>query len=273
MNESIVSDAASAKLGRGSGVLRTGQILANANEKNIVAGWDDAHRYSPAPRHRRRIILKLLRELEFSDCLDAGCAQPFLIEEIVRRYGVRGYGCDISDTVMTENAARFPNIQFRDLDLTRERWPADKQFDLVVSSEVLEHIPEWKRALTNLARMSRRHLLITVPAGRLRMMDRMVGHHQHFQGPELKQAIAECGFEVSRIFKWGFPVHALYKRLISLLPSERLYDQFSESRYGFFQKTVSQLLYAGFFLNSTLGGDQLFILARRLTPESREGHR
>ncbi len=37
-----------------------------------VAAWDDAHRYTPAPRHRRRLLLKLIGTLDFSDVLDAG---------------------------------------------------------------------------------------------------------------------------------------------------------------------------------------------------------
>ena len=59
--------------------MQTCEILAGANATNVVAQWDDAHRYTPAPRHRRRLILDLLAGLDFADCLDAGCAQPFLL--------------------------------------------------------------------------------------------------------------------------------------------------------------------------------------------------
>src|SRR5438105_3002158 len=108
------------------------EILAGANARNVVAAWDDAHRYTPAPRHRRRLVLKWVRGLQFADCLDAGCAQPYLLHEIVRQSGAKGFGCDISDQVVTANAGDPLGCTFRELDLTRETWPGGRRFDLVV---------------------------------------------------------------------------------------------------------------------------------------------
>lgn len=244
--------------------MRAEEILAGANEKNVVAGWDDAHRYTPAPRHRRRLIMRLIADLGFRDCLDAGCAQPYLLQEIVRRYGVRGYGCDISDQVMAQNGRLVPDCEFRALDLTRERWPDGRQFDLVVCSEVLEHIPNWQLALSNLVGMTRRHLLITVPSGQIRTMDRMVGHEQHFQGPELLAAIEEQGLVVTQVRRWGFPIHSLYKALISSASPERLYNAYSGTRYSLSQRLLSHALYLAFYPNDLFNaGHQLIVLARK----------
>lgn len=245
--------------------MKAEQILANVNEKNIVAQWDDAHRYTPAPRHRRRLILNYLANIGFEDCLDAGCAQPFLLQEIVRRFHVTGYGCDISDQVMAANQEAVPYCQFKALDLTRERWPNNKQFDVVVCSEVLEHIPEWRTALKNLVAMSRKHILVTVPSGRIRPMDQMVGHHQHFQGPELVGALEDNGCTIVDVRRWGFPVHTLYKELISTMSPEKLYSSFSGgSRYGLKQQLVSHALYGLFYINDLFhSGDQLMVLARK----------
>src|SRR5689334_569969 len=200
----------------GRGVNET-QILATANATNVVAAWDDAHRYTPAPRHRRRLTLRMLRGLDFADCLDAGCAQPFLLRAIVERYGADGFGCDISDAVIAANRAALPGCEFRVLDLTAETWPGERRFDLVVCSEVLEHLADWRAAVTNLVRMSRKHLLITVPSGPVRRMDRMVGHLQHFAGPELCTALEEEGCAIRQVRYWGFPFHSLYKGLISTM--------------------------------------------------------
>ena len=46
------------------------------------------------------------------------------------------------------------------IDLTRDTWSNGRKFDLVVSSEVLEHIRDSKAALAHLVEMSQRHLLI-----------------------------------------------------------------------------------------------------------------
>ena len=231
-------------------------------ERNDVALWDDAHRYTPAPRHRRRILLDIMATLDFRACLDAGCAQPFLIGEIVRRFNVVGYGCDISSTVMESNRRIAPDLEFLALDLTKECWPGDQQFDLVVSSEVLEHIAERPTAVKSLVAMSRKHLLITVPGGRVRTMDRIVGHHFHFTGLELAKALEAEGCTVKQMRRWGFPMHALYKRLISLLSPEKLYRSFSGGeRYTFSQRLVSHILYYAFYMNVFNAGDQVIILA------------
>lgn len=230
--------------------------------RNDVANWDDAHRYTPAPRHRRRILLRMMEGLAFKDCLDAGCAQPFLIAEIVRRFGVEGFGCDISSEVMAINSREVPEITFKALDLTKERWHGDRQFDLVVSSEVLEHIDDWPTAVKTLVAMTRKHLLITVPGGKVRAMDRIVGHHRHFAGAELIAALEANGCRVTTYRRWGFPMHALYKRAISLLSPAAMYQRFSGGdRYTLSQRWVSHVLYALFFMNVFDRGDQIIVLA------------
>jgi SAM-dependent methyltransferase len=208
-------------------------------------------------------VLDLLRGLDFADCLDAGCAQRFLLEGIIERYKASGAGCDISDSVIEANQKARPDCDFAVLDLTQQTWPDGRRFDLVVCSEVLEHVPEWQAAVANLVRMSRKHLVITVPSGPIRLMDKMVGHHQHFQGPELAAALEGHGCTVRKVVRWGFPVHSLYKNLISCLAPDRLYTAFSGGqRYGPGKRLFSELLYRAFFVNDLFsGGNQLLLHA------------
>lgn len=258
---------------------RAAEILAQVNARDVVAGWDDAHRYSPAPRHRRRLVLDWVAGLRFADCLDAGCAQPYLLHEVVRRHGCDGYGCDISDRVMTDNQDDPLGCRFRALDLTRQRWPGDKRFDLVVCSEVLEHIEDWPAALRNVAAMAGRYLLVTVPSGPVRAMDRMVGHHRHFAGPEVAAAIRAAGLTVLRQRTWGWPVHSLYKALISRVAPDKLYDSFATGRYSWPKRVVSDALWLAFYANDLFrGGAQYVVLAERpptaaaRSPEPDGGH-
>jgi SAM-dependent methyltransferase len=244
--------------------MQAAEILAGANEKNVVAHWDDAHRYTPAPRHRRRLILGMLRGLDFKDCLDAGCAQPFLLRALIERYRVAGFGCDVSDRVMEENRQALPDCTFEVLDLTRETWPGGRRFDLVVCSEVLEHLHDWKAAVANLARMAGKELLVTVPSGPIRAMDRMVGHVQHFEGPELCAALEEQGCLIQRVRYWGFPLHTLYKTSISVFSPAAVYSAFSGGeRYGLGKRLLSHLLYGLFHVNDLFNaGYQLFVQAK-----------
>ena len=100
---------------------------------NVVHGWDEAHRLSPAPRHRRRLVVDMVRDLGLRDCLDAGCGQPYLLEELQRELGIETYGCDLSDRTMEDSAGSRVAREFRVLDLSKEVW-ADRTFDLVILS-------------------------------------------------------------------------------------------------------------------------------------------
>ena len=234
-------------------------------DHNVAAHWDQAHRYGPAPRHRRRLIRKLVRGLSFEDVLDAGCAQPHLLSELVREFHVKGYGCDISDEAMDAARRDMPSCEFLPIDLAYERWPDDRQFDLVVCSETLEHIAEWRLALDNLAAMTRRHLLITVPSGKIRPVDKLVGHHQHFAGPELTSALEERGFRVDLVRFWGFPMHSLYRWAVDKVGSDSVYESFAEGKpFTRSQKLLSDALYGAFFLNEPFrSGSQLIVLAEK----------
>jgi hypothetical protein len=242
--------------------MRAETIPAVVNGNDVV-NWGDSHRYSPAPRHRRRLLRRWIDRLDFADVLDAGCAQPFLLREILARHAVEGFGCDLSDQVIEANRTVLPGCQFHPLDLTAETWPAGRRFDLVICSEVLEHLADWPAAVANLVQMTRKHLLITVPGGPLRTMDRTVGHLQHFRGPELVAELERHGCRVVRRLDWGWPLHSLYKAAISTLSPAALYDAFSGGKpYGPGKRLISELLFGLFFVNDcTNKGHQLLIQA------------
>ena len=204
-----------------------------ADEGALVHKWDAAHYYSPAPRHRRRLILKWIAPLEFRDVLDAGCAQPYLLEEIAKRHHVAVYGCDVSAEVIAQNRRRLPGAEFEVVDLATSQWPGGRQFDLVICSEVIEHIANWADALRRVASMARCYVLVTVPSGRIYPIDRLVGHVRHFDRGELNRELERFGFSVLRAAHWGTPMHTLYKVLINRINPRMMYEEFAASSYGF----------------------------------------
>jgi SAM-dependent methyltransferase len=251
---------------RGS-TLKTEQILARSHDKNLATTWDDAHRYTPTARHRRRLILNTLAGLDFGEVLDAGCAQPYLLEEVLKRHPVPGFACDISDEVMASNQDRLPECEFRAIDLSKEAWPDGIQFDLVICSEVLEHIEDWPAAVANLVGMTRKHLLITVPGGKLRGVEKMLGHYRHYRGPELIRVLQDHGCTDVRLRRWGFPMYDLYRLLVNKVAPDKLYTAFcSERRYTLFQKVFTQVLYLLFYLSLPNAGGQVVVLARPPRP-------
>lgn len=205
----------------------------------------------------------MISKLEIKDCLDVGCAQPYLLQEIVKHHNIAGYGCDLSDKVIATNREQMPHCQFMELNLECETWPQGRQFDLVTCSEVLEHINDWQSAVENLTKMTKKYLLITVPTGEVRPIDKMVGHYRHFQGSELVATLGNHNFTVHQLRRWGFPVHSLYKNLINNISAEKVYDSFSGGDYTLSKKLIFAILYRLFYFNDFFNsGSQLILLAQ-----------
>jgi hypothetical protein len=199
--------------------------------------------------------MKWMRALSFEDCLDAGCAQPYLIENVLRSGTAKVFGCDISLEVIEQNRRRFPQAQFEQFDLAAQAWPGGRQFDLVVCSEA---------AVANLARMCRKHLLVTVPGGKVHPIDKHIGHIRHFDGKELAAAIERAGLRIRKVKRWGFPFHSLYKHAINKVAPQAVYAAFTDRKYGWGKRLVSGVLNVLFYANDLFrSGCQVLVLAER----------
>lgn len=205
-------------------------------------------RHSPAPFHRRRLMLELAGGLSFDSVLDVGCGNGETLAAFRERHPrARLAGVDVSELVVAEDAAANPGITFRQLDIGASR--LDESFDLVLCSEVIEHVDDWQGALRNLRAMCKRHLLLTVPAGPVFPIDRSVGHLRHFSPESLAPALRAAGFEPEIVWRWGFPFHTLYKSAINVFPDRSL-QTFASGDYGAGQKVVAALVTASFYLNA-----------------------
>lgn len=232
----------------------------------IVAGWTDAHVYSPAPRHRRRIMLNWLRNLPFTTLLDAGCAHADFLRALAeQRPSAALHGCDICQELMEQNAAALPQIQFATLDLTKGKFPKEDPFDVVVTSEVLEHIEHWEEALLNILTHTRQYVFVTVPAGPRYAIDRRIGHFKHYTIEEVSAVVEKAGFKVLKARYWGFPFHSLYKWAINAVSPDAIYTAFGERPYGLLKRGFCHFLYLLFLANDIFPskGGQLLLLAER----------
>jgi SAM-dependent methyltransferase len=97
--------------------------------------------------------------------LDVGCGEGVLTAEWATRLGDgRIVGIDLEDPKLRaewENRSR-DNLEFRAEEATRLSFD-DDEFDMATAIEVLEHVPEPEATLAEMARVARRHLLVSVP--------------------------------------------------------------------------------------------------------------
>jgi len=114
--------------------------------------------------NRDRFIAELVLDLSNDGdlVLDAGCG-PGTLAASLSAHGrrVSGIDADADSVARAKASGRIPDAQVADI--CHLPFP-DKSFDLVVSSEVLEHVPDHVAALKELRRVSRGPLVITFPA-------------------------------------------------------------------------------------------------------------
>jgi SAM-dependent methyltransferase len=97
--------------------------------------------------------------------LDVGCGEGVLTSEWAERLDDRRIvGIDLEDPKLAREWAAHhrPNLEFRAEEATSLSF-ADHEFDMATAIEVLEHVPEPEATLSEMARVARRWLLVSVP--------------------------------------------------------------------------------------------------------------
>jgi len=100
-----------------------------------------------------------------STILDVGCGEGVLTEQWADRIAPgRIVGIDLEDPKLAAEWAgrQRPNLTFATMEVERLEFGAS-EFDLVAATEVLEHVTDPERALAEMARVARGHLLVSVP--------------------------------------------------------------------------------------------------------------
>jgi ubiquinone/menaquinone biosynthesis C-methylase UbiE len=120
--------------------------------------------YTPAAfRHyiRRLALLDALAGLEFQSALDVGCAEGYFMQTVRERFGVEVWGVDLSTVALAKAHDKY-GLTVAAADATRLPF-ADGSFDLVYSTEVIEHVLDPDLMVAELRRVARGTVLVTTP--------------------------------------------------------------------------------------------------------------
>jgi 2-polyprenyl-3-methyl-5-hydroxy-6-metoxy-1,4-benzoquinol methylase len=228
--------------------------------------WNDMIHYSPAPFHRRRLILQLAAARPFETVLDIGCGNGELLQALhPLRPAAHLAGVDISPQVIEANRKCWPSDEFYTLDIAAAHLPAT--FDLVICAEVLEHIADYPQALRNMRSMCRGYLILTTPSGTLFPIDQAMGHYRHFSPAAARALLRQSGFEPEVVWNWGFPFHTLYKYAININPGAMQARFASQRSYSSRDRLLSQIIGGLFYVNfkNSRWGQQLIVCARAVS--------
>jgi SAM-dependent methyltransferase len=146
--------------------------------------------------------------------LEVGCGEGVIADQLYRRFG-RVVALDLPDAGLRADWRQYRGPRF--LHASAHALPfGDDQFDLVVAAEVLEHLPDPDRGLAEMARVGRRHLVLSVPrepifrscnlvAGRyVRDLGNTPGHLNHWSKGGFVRFVAQVAQiqQVTSPFPW-----------------------------------------------------------------------
>lgn len=183
--------------------------------------------YGPRFISRSRLIRRLVHAVSPARTLDIGCGSG-LITKVLAQASAEVVAVDVSEeaiAVSRDALGAADNVRLAVADVFRSGEGLGDRggtFDLVVMSEVLEHIRDDENALRTVRQLlgHRGWLLLTVP-GDPRLWnaeDERAGHFRRYTREELRRKLRKNGFRIVRIVNWGFPVTRwLYGREVSLL--------------------------------------------------------
>jgi len=123
---------------------------------------------APEVAAQRRVLLEAVAARPGERALDIGCGPGFVTEELARAVGSAGavHAMDNSESSVAmarQRCAAFSNVQFELAGATQLPYPND-HFDLAVSTQVYEFVPDVPKALSELHRVLR-------PGGRAAIID------------------------------------------------------------------------------------------------------
>ena len=219
--------------------------------------WGDLQHLGPVHRHQRAALVSLVAKLGVRSVLDVGCGSGENLAALVQTMPHLALsGADVSPQALALAARRVPNARLHELDAQRDK--LDERFDLVIASQVIEHLSDDVAALRNMAAMAERWVLVTTMRGRMRRSEAAIGHFRNYSDDELRQKAASAGLEVVDLFGWGFPFYSpLYRTVIEWLPGGP-----PQGPMGKGQRWVASFLYLLYYLNVPRQGDVVTMLAR-----------
>jgi 2-polyprenyl-3-methyl-5-hydroxy-6-metoxy-1,4-benzoquinol methylase len=165
-----------------------------------------------------RSLDELLDRAAPRSLLDVGCGEGVLAQRWARRLlDARLVGIDLEEDSIQAGWAkhRAPNLEYRVMEAGTLPF-ADGEFELASAIEVLEHLPDPERTVSEMARCAGHHLLVSVPREPLWRMLNLArgaywsargntpGHLNHWSKRSIVELLSRHGevVEVRSPFPW-----------------------------------------------------------------------
>lgn len=120
-----------------------------------------------------RELIALLKTVPHKSILDAGCGEGFSLNRI-KKAGIEATmeGVDMEEAAIMIGKKLFPDFNLKLGSIYKLPYK-DNSFDVVLCNEVLEHLDDPQKALSELNRVSKSHLILSVPNEPFHRISRM----------------------------------------------------------------------------------------------------
>lgn len=181
-------------------------------ERNYTDYWASltvSHASHPGNLFRYELIAEELQKagVQPARVLDCGCGDGSLLSVIHSRLKCGELnGTDVAENVPLHKLG-IP-VKFRQQDLGKPV-PGELhgQFDLVLCSEVIEHVPDDSMVLENLGRLAKPKgwIVLTTQSGNIYKTEQFLGHLRHYKLKELSDSLARQNVEIQKAYLCGWP--------------------------------------------------------------------
>lgn len=201
--------------------------------------------------HAVALILPNFKTREIRIC-DLGCGRGWISAELSKFGTVTAV--DLSPQAIQSASERWPQVDFQSTDILT--WRPDDSFDLVVTSEVIEHVPDHKLFADTVSHLLRNggYLILTTPNGKVkRAWDAINGGSQIIENwlkpAELRQLFSLFKILRYKVFILDFSYVGIFRitsapkllRLINLAGIGKVYDLIRDwLRLGLYQILVAR---------------------------------
>jgi ubiquinone/menaquinone biosynthesis C-methylase UbiE len=161
-------------------------------------------------------LFSCVKDLPVNTVLDAGCGEGFILSEFKNRnIGSHLEGIDFSEDALDIGRKMFPFLDLKKEDIYNLPYE-DNSFDLVICTEVMEHLEKPDKVVDEIMRVSKKYCLFSVPNEPLFMISNFlrgknlarwgndIEHIQHWSSSAFKATLGEKLniLNVKRPFPW-----------------------------------------------------------------------
>jgi 2-polyprenyl-3-methyl-5-hydroxy-6-metoxy-1,4-benzoquinol methylase len=237
-------------------------------EKNYELYWRDlraTHDAHPGNIYRYDLIGNIARDLGIrpATIIDCGCGDGSLLRlmgEIFPEAVLSGM--DVSASALERASQSGANVFQADFGKPLNAVP---EFDLVLCSEVIEHIQNDDMVLDNLRTLCRPGgwIILTTQSGRIYNTEVFLGHLRHYRLADLVVRLENRSFKVAQAFHAGWPWLKLQKVAAHHMQTSVRKHVVEAERVAPWLQFAFRTLSTVYRSSSRKSGPQLVLAARR----------